>query len=158
MERILILKKMAAAYHEYLNAVTPLFARNRDIEFGAKEGLNKFLSNLYIRYNGKNTDFRSTAAVMLIRMGKSGGRLVFEHMIPKKLYQNRILGSAKRNDLMTENEIFDLLEKYWWTATVTSAEHDLLCAAGLRSKMPEDWDGENIFCRYRKVGISIAGI
>ena len=156
MEKEQLLRKMAAAYHEYLNAVVPLFAKNRDIEFGAKEGLDKFLSNLYIRYNGKNTDFCSDAAKSLIRQGKRSGKLVFEHMIPKNRYQKLILTSAENNDPLTEKEIFDLLKKYWWTATITAEEHRLLDAAGFGSEMPEGWDGKNIFYRYQKVGISLA--
>jgi len=36
---------------------------------------------------------------------------------------------------------------------VTKDEHRRLNASGLRSKMPDDWDGENIWARYDAIGI-----
>jgi len=39
---------------------------------------------------------------------------------------------------------------------VTHDEHARLSASGLRSVMPRDWDGADIFARYAAVGIEVA--
>jgi len=38
---------------------------------------------------------------------------------------------------------------------VTLEEDARLRAAGLRSTMPDDWDGENVWARYEAVGIEL---
>ena len=41
------------------------------------------------------------------------------------------------------------------SALVTTEEHKRLSDAGLRSKMPKDWDGKDPFARYKIVGIEV---
>jgi len=53
-----------------------------------------------------------------------------------------------------KNKVKILLEKYFHVILVTKDEHRRLNASGLRSKMPEDWDGENIWARYEAVDIN----
>ncbi|MDN6605129.1 hypothetical protein [Brevibacterium sp.] len=75
-------------------------------------------------------------------------RLVGEHVYPMKL---RLAGWYERldkQDVPTAAEIAaDLLATPW--AIITKEEDDRLTKAKLRSKMPEDWDGHDLWARYR---------
>ena len=50
----------------------------------------------------------------------------------------------------------EILQKYFHVLLVTKAEDKRLVAVGLRSTMPIDWDGENVWARYEVVGIELA--
>ena len=51
----------------------------------------------------------------------------------------------------------ELLVKYLRPIWITVDENKMLSAAGLRSKMPARWKiGDDVFARYRAVGIEIA--
>ena len=54
---------------------------------------------------------------------------------------------------INKDKIRNILEKYFHVLLVTKEEHRRLNASGLRSKMPDDWDGENIWARYDAIGI-----
>ena len=42
---------------------------------------------------------------------------------------------------------------HYFLGAITKAEDDLLRKNGLRSNMPEDWDGKEVFARYDTVEI-----
>ncbi|MBM9501053.1 hypothetical protein JWG44_12400 [Leptospira sp. 201903071] len=107
---------------------------------GIQEGFNKFLSNYYIgamvdllKKESKNKNkkihsnvnrkylishFISDAAAKSIANGPKE-KLIFEHIIPKNIYQKKILNEISNID---EPTIFNIIENYWLIATITSKE------------------------------------
>ena len=75
-----------------------------------------------------------------------------EHVVPQMYIVNMLMDMHTVN----RNNVKLILEKYFHVLLVTKEEHQKLNASGLRSTMPEDWDGENIWARYEAVGISKA--
>lgn len=148
MTREMLLTRMADAYYELLAAVAPLLKKNGDIEDGVREGLNKFLSNLCISLVGKlETDYYSEDALEKLRKGDRG-HLIYEHMVPKNVYQDKIVDDFKAGKIKNAGDIKAVLEKYWYIATITSSEDKLLFP---RKAMPETWDKQNIFARYDEI-------
>ncbi len=58
---------------------------------------------------------------------------------------------------LTEAAVTKLLTQWFRVMLVTHEEHARLNASGLRSTMPSDWDGTDVFFRYAAVGIEPAG-
>ncbi len=77
--------------------------------------------------------------------------LEYEHLIPKKKYIQDICEQKAKDGTLTEDFIRSLLDRYLWTATVTSQEHKLLS----RRIMPFNWDQENINARYEVADITL---
>ncbi|AZT99644.1 MAG: hypothetical protein ACTH2U_17355 [Brevibacterium sp.] len=81
-------------------------------------------------------------------------RLVGEHVYPMKL---RIAGWYERLDnqeVPTAAEIAaDLLATPW--AIITGEEDEKLTRAKLRDRMPEDWDGHDLWARYRHPDVAL---
>lgn len=76
-----------------------------------------------------------------------------EHAVP----QMEIVNMLMDMEAITQTKVQSLLEKYFRVLLVTKEEHRLLNASGLRSSMPKDWDGEDVWARYRAVGINPNG-
>ena len=159
MERKEGIRKMAEAYYQMLTALKPAIKKNPDIETGLKEGLGKFLSNLYISYFGKkNTDYYSEAAYK-IREDKNA-ELEFEHIVPKAryiqdpCYEASVKGHFEDGKPFSVENIEELLNKYWKIVTVTKEENKKLNK--YRRKMPDGWEpGDDAFERYKKLGIEL---
>lgn len=159
LDRDTLIIRLAHAYHNLLLTLSPDLISNNDILLGIKEGLNKFLSNLAIKLNGKydlnSADYISCEALAQIKRGDKSD-LVYEHMIPKELYvQGPCLNAALTGNCLSYQQIYDLLNKYWFIAIITKAEDIQLNLAGLRRKMPDNWDKQNIFARYNAVKIHL---
>lgn len=153
-----LIVRLAKAYYNVLN-VLGLTLNEPDIEYGLKEGLNKFLSNVSIRIQGKyniySTDYVSEKALLQLQK-KDKSNLIYEHMIPKNLYiQRPCIEAAKAGKCYTLFEIENLLNKYWYIALITKEENNILNSLKLRTKMPKNWDGKNIFARYECAKISL---
>jgi len=52
---------------------------------------------------------------------------------------------------LTVEFIAQLLQKYWYVATITVEEDRLLG----RTSMPTDWDEDTVFARYDAVGVEL---
>lgn len=156
MEKAELYERMSKAYFQLLTALVPMFEQNSDIEHGLREGMRKFLSNLYIKLNDgdkRKTDYYSEAAKAKIDSGDDTN-LVFEHIVPKEKYiQSECVKEAKDKTL-TEAKIKERLEKYWKTATITAEEDVKLSSLGFKQKMPDDWE-DNAFARYEEAGIKL---
>ncbi len=74
---------------------------------------------------------------------------VVEHVIPKMAIVNRLMDMKP----LTTRAISKLLTSQFTIMLVTRDEHTRLNASGLRSQMPHEWDGLDIFARYTAVGI-----
>ena len=77
---------------------------------------------------------------------------VVEHVVPKMAIVNRLMDMKP----LTTIAITKLLTSHFMVMLVTHEEHVRLNASGLRSTMPNEWDGSDIFARYAAVGIEPA--
>ena len=96
----------------------------------------------------ESAPFMSKAAGDQMRTGNFLN-LRFEHVVPISLINERVL---EREDV-TPQKIEEIVLKLSVLSVITLHEHEKLKAAGLNQKMPVDWDGEDLFARYRTVGI-----
>lgn len=72
-----------------------------------------------------------------------------EHVVPLKVIVDLLLDLEQP----TKETVGTLLSNFYRVCLVTVEEHKRLTDAGLRSKMPDDWDGKDPYARYRVVGI-----
>ncbi len=149
-----MLTRMAKGYHDLLVAVAPILKKNKDIHAGLKEGLTKFLSNLCIALGNKQqTDLYSEKAYDQLKH-KNKSKLVYEHVVPKNIYQNEILKAFMDGRVMSVEEIKEMLEKYWRIATITKEEDENSLL--LSETMPEGWKkGDDPLARYHRAGITL---
>ena len=83
------------------------------------------------------------------RNGKSIYR--YEHMVPKKEYIEKKIQMMALNDELNLEKIKELITKYYYVALILVDEDKRLS----KNHMPKDWDGENIFSRYKEAGINL---
>lgn len=140
----------------YLQGQYSLFITDQDAYNADREGRNKYLSNLDLFLKKKNKylcgDWYSKEAYEKLK-NNDFTNLVYEHMIPKNIYQNEIFKLNIANKF-TKDILFNILNKYWHIAIITKDQDKLLNDAGLRTKML-DSNHDNIFTRYDKVGIKV---
>ena len=114
---------------------------------GIREGLTKFLSNAFLKSNGTNKyyqgDYYTYSALDRMEKGITSG-LVYEHMVPKSQYIQKPCEERAKKKSLSEDYVLDLLNRYWKIAIVTKEEDAKLA----RTKMPDDWDAEDIRLRY----------
>lgn len=147
-----VLARMADAYVAFLSCLPwdhPLVLR------GAKEGLNKFLSNAYLcsfraRRKHELTQLISVSARDRLHAGERTG-LVFEHVVPKRRIIQEPCERLARDGKLTADFVLPLLQQYWVLATVTTAEDRQLP----RNAMPIGWDGGDVLARYAALGIRL---
>ena len=79
--------------------------------------------------------------------------VIHEHVVPHSIVMSKLLSL----DPLTHENIMSVINKYYVICAITKEEDKKLNAAGLRSKMPAEWDEKNdsVFARYEAVGISI---
>ncbi|MEH6937418.1 hypothetical protein V7056_06065 [Bacillus sp. JJ664] len=155
-ERKEILKRVAEEYWYFLNSIR---WDNELYKSGMKEARTKFLANLHITILTKHlprgyrrrwytADYVSPRAIKLLQKGKWGsGELIYEHMVPKTEY---IIKECEKK-IQEEKEIdkdfiYDMLDKYLWIATIHEDENKGL----LKNSMPNGWNKEDIFARYKE--------
>jgi hypothetical protein len=161
MKRETILQQSAELIYAYFEAYKLLpEGSQKDVLYTATfvEGLVfRCISDICIKYgiatNNKllRSDYITAAAKEQIEQ-KNMKNLIREHMIPKTVYFNILIDQSKKG-LLTKEQIFNILNKNYWTCLVTKDE-DKSLSKQYKSKMPDDWDGINIFVRYEKVSIN----
>lgn len=77
-----------------------------------------------------------------------------EHAVPQMVIVNMLMDM----ETIEKPIVLALLRKYFRVLVVTKEEHKKLNASGLRSKMPNNWDRNDVWARYRSVGIDIPKI
>ncbi|MEC0129125.1 hypothetical protein [Paenibacillus pabuli] len=153
-----ILMVLAQNYYEFLCSLP---FENKLYMIGINEGKNKFLTILHIHLLKKNismkpadkhftTDYISPLALKVLKSGKRSG-LRYEHLVPKQKYIQKPCEDLAKENRLTIEFIYDQLEKYLWTATITEQEEKLLT----RTNMPKEWDNIDIKARYYAVGIEL---
>lgn len=84
-----------------------------------------------------------------LKLGEN--KLVYDHVIPFKYVQKKLLSLTKPSI----DEIRNILENYVISCLITKEEDKLLNSKGLRSSMPKKWDEVSELARYEAVGISV---
>lgn len=132
--------KQAKAAEEYG------FTRNECCR-NLKTALHQYWQNKTMRLHGqsqKNNIPRSKAAI-----GKELCDCDVEHVVPQMEIVNMLMNLPS----LENHKVEALLKKYFRVLLVTKEEHQKLNSSGLRSKMPLGWDGEDVWARYKAVGI-----
>lgn len=80
--------------------------------------------------------------------------VVKEHVIPLNVITDK-LKTLARDNKTSKFDIKNVLDKYIIFATITKEEDALLREAKLTSTMPDDWNGKDLWARYKKVGIKM---
>jgi hypothetical protein len=115
-----------------------------------KTALHQYWQNKTLRLHGQSQEAkipRSKAA-----MGKPLKECAVEHVVPQMAVVNRLMDMEP----LTEAAVAELLTQWFRVMLVTHEEHARLNASGLRSTMPSDWDGKDVFSRYAAAGIEAA--
>ena len=105
---------------------------------------------VWTEFEGKyeGCEFWSEAA---LELGFKSAGLVHEHLIPRKIVRKMLFDLSAP----TITEVRKILDAYCIGVVVTKEEDLRLNSIGLRSKMPEDWDGANLWARYREADIRV---
>ncbi len=114
-----------------------------------KTALHQYWQNKTIGLHGqahKRRIPRSKAAV-----GLPLDECVVEHVVPQMTLVNWLM----ELEPLTAKTVTELLTRCFTVMLVTKEEHAKLNASGLRSTMPEAWDGSDVFARYAAVGIQL---
>lgn len=147
-----VLEEMAEAYVAFLSS----FPWEQPLALaGAREGLNKFLSNAYLasfprRRKHELTQLISPAARDRLSAGQRSG-LVFEHVVPKRRFIQEPCEVEARGATLRVEFVLGLLRRYWLLATVTKDEDRRLT----RDTMPRAWGGVDVLVRYSAAGIEL---
>lgn len=115
--------------------------------FADKKGVDK----KYLK-----TDFVSKKAASAIKSRKQGDKihLVYEHLVPKKkVFFKKLEDLIKQMPADLEGKIFELLMKYYFVATITKEEDEQNFSKEIKHAMPKNWDGEDVFARYKAAGL-----
>lgn len=75
--------------------------------------------------------------------------LIHEHAVPKKELIEKLFELKSPSP----RKVFNLMEKFCIGVLITKEEDRNLREAKLTNKMPECWDGNNVWARYEQVGI-----
>ena len=115
-----------------------------------KIAIHQYWQNKVLGHHGqahKARISRSKAA-----LNKPDSECMVEHVMPQMEIVNRLMDMRP----LTKAGVIELLTNYLRVMVVTRDEHTLLNSSGLRSTMPPDWDGNDVFARYAAIGIEVA--
>lgn len=109
---------------------------------------------LWERRSSSKFEAASYASRAALDAKESGEKIIYDHAIPF-IYLQSILLDFNSPSLQT---IKGILLDYSVITLITKSEDNKLNRVGLRSKMPQDWDGKNPLARYASVEIEILKI
>jgi chaperone required for assembly of F1-ATPase len=115
-----------------------------------KTAIHQYWQNKVLKLHGqvhKARMLRSEAA-----LNAPDSECVVEHVMPQMEIVNRLMDMQP----LTEQGVIELLTQYLKVVIITRDEHASLNSSELRSTMPTDWDGRDVFDRYTKMGIKLA--
>lgn len=124
-------------------------------EFTKNECRRNLYTALHQYWQHKEMNLHATSQKKRIPRSKSAktttGKTRVEHVVPLKVIVDLLLKIKQP----TNRKVRNILKKFYRVCIVTVHEHQQLTDAGLRSKMPDDWDGADPFARYKVVGIDV---
>ena len=126
------------------------FVLNSSLHYGTKHAVLSEATWVWTEFEGKyeGCEYWSAAAMEFRGNPKM---LVHEHVMPKKIVIERLLQLSTP----TTSSVHQLLESCCKGAVVTRTEDATLNRLGLRSKMPHDWDGTDLWARYKAAKIRL---
>ncbi len=80
-------------------------------------------------------------------------KLIVDHAVPLDMMKRQLFEAG--SDL-SRNAVRNHLQRWYHLGLLTDAEDAKLNGLGLRSRMPDSWNGEDLTARYRKAGIAPA--
>ena len=122
------------------------FTRN-ECSRNLKTALHQYWQNKEMGQHSQSQRKNLPRSVEASKRELKGLRL--EHVVPQMWFVNKLMDM----DTIDKEEIRELLEEYFNVLLVTKEEDAKLTEAGLRSKMPDDWDEKDPWARHKKVGI-----
>ena len=93
-------------------------------------------------------------SVKALRGWKIDRPLIHEHPVPRKEIRERLFKLQRPSASSVRN----VLDPLCFGVVVTKKEDLALIKAGLNAKMPHDWDGKDVYARYKVVGIEVQKI
>ncbi|MCH9853263.1 MAG: hypothetical protein K0U45_07135 [Alphaproteobacteria bacterium] len=114
-----------------------------------KIALHQYWQNKTMGLHGqsqKKNMIRSKKAV-----GLSTTECIVEHVVPQMVIVNKLMELRE----LEVNIVEKILRDWYRVCLITKEEDSLLRSNGLRSVMPDGWDGKNVWARYEKVGIEL---
>lgn len=85
-------------------------------------------------------------------LNKTKTQLIKDHSVPVKIIHKQMLKKGNCSEIQIE----ELLTNYYSLGVLTAQEDLKLNALKLKSDMPADWDGKDLFARYKKANIKQA--
>jgi hypothetical protein len=76
----------------------------------------------------------------------------YDHVVPMSIVADRLLAGETQHDAIRK-----VLETWVFACVITKGEDRNLERMGLRQMMPKDWDGVDLFARYKAAGIEVPG-
>lgn len=121
---------------------------NSNIHEGTKLAVIDQIFWVWTEFDGKyeGCKYWSESAINSKLIGKG---LVHEHIVPRKIIRDRLLNINNP----TPDAIRSLLDQFCIGVVVTQKEDKKLDSLKLRSKMPNDWDGNDAWARHKAAGI-----
>lgn len=131
------------------------FIAAKDFGFTENECRRNLYTALHQYWQNKEMGLHSTSQRKKIPRTSAAkvtkGKTQVEHVVPLKVIVETLRDIKRPNKRNVHKKLRDLYR----VCIVTIAEHQCLSDAGLRSRMPDDWDGKDPFARYKVVGIEV---
>lgn len=105
---------------------------------------------IWSEFDGKYVGCKQWS-VKALRGWKVDLPLIHEHPVPRKEIRERLF----KLQSPTASSVRKVLDRLCFGVVVTKMEDVALIRAGLNAKMPEDWDGKDVYARYKVVGIEV---
>ena len=109
-----------------------------------------------VKYSERHHKYTDDALSVIKEVGSRSRRRIpglrHEHVVPRSMIEKMIFSDPYAIEGMKEG-VAHILKKYLKVAVVTKEEARLLDSSGFKTKMPDDWDHEDPYAWYEKVGI-----
>lgn len=74
-----------------------------------------------------------------------------DHVVPVKTISDML----KNKDDVSAESFIAILEQFYLSVEISVSEHQRLNSLGLGRDVPRNWDGKDLFARYKEAGIPI---
>lgn len=126
------------------------YVLNSSLSYGTKFAVLSEITWVWTEFHGKYSGCKYWSEEAL-KIKNSQAQLIHEHVVPKKV----LIGYLMEKTKLSAQEIYKFLEKFCIGVVITKDEDQKINNEGLRSKMPNDWDYEDPWARYKGLNINI---
>lgn len=117
-----------------------------DLSYGSKYALLDNICWTLSELDGKYEGCRWWSRQAL----EGGHELRHEHVVPRRVLISLLLAMTDVDEVGVRSVL-----QLCVGAVITKVEDSQLNVVGLRSRMPDDWDGRDVFARYHRAGIEL---